>query len=74
MYVILATLTIELVADYFGGSMRLRAEAAELPTSGTYHQGDILYNINPVRGGYIGWVCIVGGTPGLWIRFGAIEN
>lgn len=46
----------------------------DAPTSGTYNQGDIVWNISPSAGGYIGWVCVVGGTPGTWKGFGAIAS
>ena len=43
------------------------------PTDGTFNNGDIVYNSNVTAGGYIGWVCIESGTPGVWKRFGVIE-
>lgn len=46
----------------------------EIPTSGTYIQGDIVYNNNPVPTGYVGWVCIRSGTPGEWKPFGQISS
>ena len=42
------------------------------PTAGTWAQGDIFYNPAPAAGGYIGWVCTSGGTPGVWNPFGSI--
>lgn len=36
------------------------------PTSGTFVQGDIAWNISPSAGGTPGWVCVTGGTPGTW--------
>jgi hypothetical protein len=42
------------------------------PTFGVYTTGDICWNTSPTRGGYVGWICIVGGTPGEWAPFGAI--
>jgi len=50
------------------------AVANELPKSGNHNQGDLIYDSNPQAGGYLGWVCIVGGTPGTWKRFGKIEE
>jgi hypothetical protein len=50
------------------------AVANELPTTGNHNQGDIIYDTNPVAGGYLGWVCITSGTPGTWKRFGKIEE
>jgi len=43
-----------------------------IPVSGTYKQGDIIYNGNAIVGGYVGWVCTVAGTPGTWKQFGLI--
>ncbi|TNJ54137.1 hypothetical protein FE784_40075 [Paenibacillus hemerocallicola] len=44
------------------------------PTTGTYAQGDIVYNTTPVPGGGIGWVCTSAGSPGAWKAFGTIEE
>jgi hypothetical protein len=44
-----------------------------LPVSGSYGIGDIVWNSNPQPGSYIGWVCTLSGTPGLWNGFGRIE-
>jgi hypothetical protein len=43
------------------------------PTTGTYQYGDIVYNTSPTAGGYIGWVCVVAGSPGTWKGYGAIQ-
>lgn len=43
------------------------------PTTGTWQQGDIIYNTAPAAGGTIGWVCTAAGTPGTWKTFGNIE-
>lgn len=45
----------------------------EIPTGGTFRQGDIVYNDNAVATGYVGWVCIRSGTPGEWKAFGQIS-
>lgn len=42
------------------------------PTTGTWNTGDMVWNTSPAAGGYIGWVCVAGGTPGTWKGFGAI--
>ena len=47
------------------------AEAA--PTAGNYSTGDIVWNLNPRSGSYVGWVCTKAGSPGLWGRFGEIR-
>lgn len=46
----------------------------EMPTSGTFRKGDIVWNTNTVPTGYIGWVCIREGTPGEWKPFGQISS
>jgi len=45
-----------------------------VPTSGVFVKGDICWNNNPTTNSYIGWVCIVPGTPGVWAGFGLIAN
>lgn len=42
------------------------------PTSGTWKLGDIIYNANPVPSGFIGWVCVTGGSSATWKQFGQI--
>jgi hypothetical protein len=44
----------------------------QIPTSGTFRQGDIVWNENTVSSSYIGWVCVRAGTPGEWRPFGQI--
>ena len=44
----------------------------EIPISGTFRQGDIVWNENTVSTSYIGWVCTRAGTPGEWNPFGQI--
>jgi hypothetical protein len=46
--------------------------SSEMPTSGTFNNGDIAWNTNAVATGYIGWVCVRAGTPGEWKPFGQI--
>ncbi len=58
---------------FYGGGMKYRGEANAAPTSGTWLQGDIIYNLQPAAGGYLGWVCVSGGSPGTWKAFGAIQ-
>ena len=43
-----------------------------IPDSGSFRQGDIVWNDTPVATGYIGWVCIRSGVPGEWKPFGQI--
>lgn len=44
------------------------------PTEGVYNVGDIIWNTNPKPTGFIGWVCVKGGTPGEWKSFGQIAS
>jgi hypothetical protein len=44
------------------------------PTAGIFMKGDICWNTNPEPGNYIGWVCVVDGTPGQWAPFGQINT
>jgi len=44
--------------------MQLRTQGAALPTTGTYMQGDIVYNTAPTAGGFVGWICTTSGTFG----------
>ena len=53
---------------------RLIITAGDPPTTGQWRKGDIVYEVNPVAGGHIGWVCVGGGSPGDWKAFGAIES
>lgn len=42
------------------------------PTTGTWVRGDWVFNSAPTSGGYWGFTCVVGGTPGTWKGFAAI--
>jgi hypothetical protein len=53
------------------GTRRMKWGSAA-PTTGTWTQGDIVFNWSPTAGGFIGWVCTAGGPPGTWNTFGAI--
>jgi hypothetical protein len=51
------------------------------PTTGTYAQGDVIRNAQPVEAGTVGskyvvtgWVCTVGGTPGTWLPLRALTG
>ena len=46
----------------------------EVPTSGTFRKGDIVWNTNTVPTGYVGWVCVREGSPGEWKPFGQISS
>jgi hypothetical protein len=53
---------------------RLQKYDSTYPTSGSYNEGDIIWNIQPRMNSYVGWVCIQTGAPGLWSPFGKIGN
>lgn len=55
----------------FNECIHLRGK--EIPTSGYYSQGDIVWNESPTPGHFAGWVCTRSGAPGLWSGFGRIE-
>jgi len=42
------------------------------PTDGKFRKGDIVWNDDPKETGYVGWVCIRDGNPGIWKGFGQI--
>jgi hypothetical protein len=46
----------------------------DIPKNGDFRQGDICWNANPSDNSYVGWICIVSGTPGEWRPFGAIGH
>lgn len=65
---------VALRAGYFRGpNMKFVGTGTAAPASGTYVQGDIVYNESPASAGFIGWVCTVAGTPGTWKTFGLIS-
>lgn len=43
------------------------------PSSGTHAVGEYVQVANPVAGGFLGWVCVVAGTPGQWKQVSAIQ-
>lgn len=43
------------------------------PSSGAHVVGEIVFNSDPVAGGFIGWVCVTAGTPGTWKSWGAVS-
>ena len=46
----------------------------EAPTNGSYRKGDIVWNADPRPTGYVGWICVREGNPGLWKTFGQISS
>lgn len=43
------------------------------PDIGTWSVGDRVVNPTPAAGGWSGWICTTGGTPGIWKGFGAVQ-
>lgn len=43
-----------------------------IPDSGSFRQGDIVWNDSPISTGYVGWICVRAGVPGEWKPFGQI--
>lgn len=60
------------VAGNIGFAGRKFISGDSAPTYGSFKQGDTCWNTQPNIGNYIGWVCIVAGTPGQWAPFGLI--
>lgn len=62
----------------FGGNMQPFVppeqvhSAPAAPTTGTWPTGWKVNNSAPTSGGYVGWVCTSGGSPGTWKGFGTI--
>ena len=50
------------------------ATGSDAPQDGLWKNGDIVWNNSPEAGGWIGWICVREGTPGLWKPFGNIEG
>jgi len=48
--------------------------AESIPTNGTYNKGDVVWSNDPKPTGYMGWVCVREGTPGMWKPFGQISS
>ncbi|UTI42094.1 phage baseplate upper protein [Niallia sp. RD1] len=48
--------------------------AAAPPNVGTYQKGQIVFNSNPAIDDWIGWYCVVAGTPGIWNGFGKTQT
>lgn len=46
--------------------------ASSMPNKGIWTKGDIAWNTQPEESGFVGWVCVLGGTPGTWKPFGYI--
>lgn len=57
---------------------RHHTSATAAPTSGSWAQGDIVWNQNATSGGFAGWICVTAGTFGgsapVFRTFGAISS
>lgn len=56
----------------FEGSVEGVNLVAGMPAKGNWQTGRIVYNAKPRPGEPVGWVCIQGGTPGVWKPYGTI--
>jgi cytoskeletal protein CcmA (bactofilin family) len=66
------TLALQVAGNIgFAGRKFITADAS--PANGSFNKGDTCWNTEPTIGGYMGWVCIVAGTPGQWSPFGLIN-
>lgn len=43
------------------------------PATGYHAVGEIVFNVAPTAGGFIGWVCTAAGTPGTWKTWGVVS-
>jgi len=61
-----------------GGPVRISGRKfsvnSEPPKGGSYKIGDIVWNDSPKPTGWVGWVCVRSGTPGIWKTFGQIGS
>jgi hypothetical protein len=48
------------------------AHGTGAPTEKSWNKGDIIWNSSPLRTSYVGWICVMSGTPGTWEPFGYI--
>lgn len=61
-------------ADMLEGYTSRNFVGSAVPVSGTWSRGNIVWYRQPVSNGYVGAVCVSGGTPGTWQEFGLIGN
>lgn len=64
---------IEAVAALGSGAAMPFDTGSAPPTDGTWALGAVRFNSAPELGGNVGWICVVGGTPGTWAAFGFIS-
>ena len=61
------------VAGYIRYQGQTHQYDKNIPTAGTWSQGDIVWNSEPQRGSVLGWVCVKPGAPGTWRPFVSID-
>jgi hypothetical protein len=54
------------------GKQRIKYGGASAPTSGSFNQGDLIFNNDVHAGESMGWVCVTGGTAGVDAVFNAM--
>lgn len=47
-----------------------RWTSAPTAPTGAWNTGDMVWNDAPTAGSPTGWICVVSGTPGIWVAFG----
>ena len=64
-------------ALHVGGAVKfndtLHLKGDRPPEGGAFKKGDIVWNSEPQQRGYVGWICIQSGNPGIWAQFGEIK-
>lgn len=55
-----------------GTSAHKFSTALAPPESGDHQAGDVVFSSDPGHTGYVGWVAVHEGTPGLWVPFGTL--
>jgi len=55
------------------GALKGTATHTAPPSTGAHGVGEIVFNADPIAGGFIGWVCVTAGTPGTWKTWGVIS-
>jgi len=67
------TVNFSVNGDVSIGNKRF-TNGTQAPSGGSYQIGDICWNTAPQSNSYIGWVCVVAGSPGQWLGFGQIAS
>ena len=58
----------------FGLNDRKVLSGTAAPASGSFVQGDMMFNSAPAAGGPAGWMCVAGGSPGTWKAMGSLAS